>query len=653
MHRDDEDGVKLDQNKGCIMKIKFPDGSIKEYKHGITPYEVAESISKGLAKEVVAAKVDNQMYDLNRHITNDCEIFLYKFKDKEGKEVYWHSTSHIMAQAVKRLFPNVKVTIGPPIENGFYYDFDTEKPFTDDDLTRIEAEMKKIIAEGEQFIRREVTKQEALDFFKDKNEYKVELIKELPENEQITFYQSGEFIDLCRGPHLPNANMIKETKLLHSSGAYWRGDERNKMLQRIYGISFPSKKELKSYLQRLQEAKRRDHRKIGKELGLFATYDQIGAGLVHWLPNGARIRDIIEDFWKKEHYKDGYELIYTPHIGRGSLWRTSGHLDFYKESMYPPLDIEGEDYYIKPMNCPFHIAIYNSHLHSYRDLPIKYAELGTVYRYEMSGVLHGLMRVRGFTQDDAHLICTPEQLQEEVIKLLDFTLYMLKSFGFNKYEFFLSTRPEKSIGEPADWEKATETLRVALETRNFRYEIDQGGGAFYGPKIDIYIKDALDRAWQCTTIQFDFNLSSRFNMTYIGEDGQEHRPYVVHRALLGSMERFFGVLIEHYAGNFPVWLSPQQVQIIPVSEHHLSYAEEVYNHLNGEEIRVKIDRRNEKVGYKIRDAENKKIPYMLIVGDKEIESNTVSVRRHLKGDLGSFSLSEFISKIKDEIESKK
>lgn len=635
------------------MKIKFPDGSIKEYEYGITPYQIAESISKGLAKEILVAKINNQMYDLNRPITNDCEIFLYKFKDKEGKSVYWHSTSHIMAQAVKRLFPNVKVAIGPAIENGFYYDFDTEKPFTDEDLMQIEAEMKKITFEGEPFIRKQVSKQEALDFFKDKNEYKVELIKELAEDEQITFYQSGEFIDLCLGPHLPDANMIKEIKLLHTSGAYWRGNEKNKMLHRIYGISFQSKKELENYLQKLEEAKKRDHRKIGKELGLFATYDQIGAGLVHWLPNGAKIRDIIENFWKKEHYKAGYELVYTPHIGKGSLWQTSGHLDFYKESMYPPLNIEGEDYYLKPMNCPFHIAVYNSELHSYRDLPIKYAELGTVYRYELSGVLHGLMRVRGFTQDDAHLICTPEQLQDEIIKLLDFSLYMLKSFGFDKYEFFLSTKPEKSIGKPLDWEKATETLKVALEVRGFQYDIDEGGGAFYGPKIDIYIKDALDRSWQCTTIQFDFNLASRFNMTYIGEDGKEHRPYMVHRALLGSLERFFGMLIEHYAGNFPIWLAAQQVQIIPISEHYISYAKEICNRLSNENIRVKIDVRSEKLGYKIRDAETKKIPYMLIVGEKEKANNTVSVRRHLKGDLGSFCVSDFISIVKKEIENKK
>ncbi|MCK4339501.1 MAG: threonine--tRNA ligase [Candidatus Cloacimonetes bacterium] len=635
------------------IKITFPDGSINEFEREITPIQIAEQISKGLAKDIVSAKLDDKEVDLNHKIVNDASLVFNKFKDEEGKKVYWHSTSHIMAQAVKRLYPDVKVAIGPAIENGFYYDFDKEVPFTDTDLEIIEKEMQKIIEENFYFERREISYDDAIEIFKGLGEdYKIELINELPPDETISIYVLGDFVDLCRGPHLLSTNKVKAFKLLKFSGAYWRGDEKNKMLQRIYGISFPTEKELKSYLEKLEDAKRRDHRKLGKELDLFNFYDEVGAGLVHWHPKGGLIRDIIENFWKKEHYKAGYEIVFTPHIGRANLWKTSGHLDFYYDSMYAPMKIDEQDYFIRPMNCPFHIMIYNSRLRSYRELPIKYAELGTVYRYELSGVLHGLMRVRGFTQDDAHIICTPSQLEEEVVKLLDFSIFFLKSFGFDRYDIFLSTKPEKCVGEDEDWEKATASLKKALKISKLEYKVDPGEGVFYGPKIDIKIKDALDRSWQCTTIQFDFNLPDSFNMKYIGEDNAEHTPFVIHRALLGSLERFFGVLIEHYEGNFPLWLAPVQVKVIPISENHFEYTEKVFNELKNSDIRAERDFRNEKIGYKIREAEKEKIPYMIIVGNKEIENQNISVRKHKKGDLGAFQLNEFMDRLKQEVNKK-
>jgi threonyl-tRNA synthetase len=635
------------------IKITFPDGLSKEYDKGITPLQIAEGISKGLANEIVSARLNKREMDLTHKIEEDATILFHKFKDKEGKKVYWHSTAHIMAQAVKRLYPEVKIAIGPAIENGFYYDFDKKIPFSDTDLAKIEEEMEKIIKENFYFERREISRVKALEIFGQQGEnYKVELINELSVGETISIYVQGDFVDLCRGPHLISTNKVKAFKLLKVSGAYWRGDEKNKMLQRIYGISFPSEKDLQAYLKKLEEAEKRDHRKLGKELDLFGFYNEVGAGLVHWHPKGGIIRDIIEDFWKKEHYKAGYDIVYTPHIGKANLWQTSGHLDFYSENMYAPMKIDEQDYYIKPMNCPFHIMIYKSKLRSYRELPIKYAELGTVYRYERSGVLHGLMRVRGFTQDDAHIFCTPPQLENEVVKLLDFSMFFLKAFGFEKFEIFLSTRPDKFVGKEEDWEKATQSLKNALEISKLPYKIDPGEGVFYGPKIDIKIKDALDRAWQCTTIQFDFNLPERFDMTYIGEDNSEHRPFMIHRALLGSLERFFGVLIEHYAGNFPLWLAPVQVEIIPISENHFGYAKKILDELIDSDIRAKINLQNEKVGYKIREAEKEKIPYMIIVGDKEVENQNISVRKHLKGNLGAFDLSEFVKKLKKKIENK-
>jgi threonyl-tRNA synthetase len=635
------------------MKIKFPDNSIKEYPAGSSPLEIAESISPGLARQVITAKIDDRFVDLNYKIMEDASIELYKFDSEIGKEVYWHSTAHLMAQTVKELFPDVKVAIGPAIEAGFYYDFDKEIPFTDDDLEKIEAKMKELSKQNLEYKRKELSKEDAIKLFSKINEdYKVELLEEIPEGEIISLYTQGNFTDLCRGPHIINTGKIKSIKLLKTSGAYWRGDEKNKMLQRIYGISFPSNKELNKYLHDLEEAKKRDHRKLGKELDLYSISDDIGAGLVLWHPNGAMMRSIIEQYWLERHLQAGYKVVNSPHIGKGEIWETSGHLEFYKESMYSPIIVDEQEYYLKPMNCPFHIAIYQSRKRSYRELPIMYAEMGTVYRYEHSGALHGLMRVRGFTQDDAHIICTPDQLEDEIDKVLVFSLDILRAFGFREFKIYLATMPEKAVGSKEEWEKAALSLKKALDHHDIEYELDEGGGAFYGPKIDIKIKDALNRLWQCSTIQFDFNLPERFNMEYIAEDNQPHRPFMVHRALLGSLERFFGTLIEYHAGNFPLWLCPVQVRVIPISEHYEEYAERVNNQLKEKCVRSEVDHKNEKIGYKIREAEMMKIPYMFIVGAKEKDSDTVSVRRHLKGDLGNFSLDKIIGKMKIETESK-
>ena len=635
------------------INIKFPDNSVKEYPQNVTPLEIAESISHGFAKNVVTAKVNEKLVDMDSNIKEDADINFLKFDSEIGKEVYWHSTAHLMAQAVQELYPDVKVTIGPAIETGFYYDFDKEIPFTDEDIVKIENKMKELSKQDLKYVRREVSKKEAINIFSEMGEdYKVELLNEIPEGEIISIYTQGNFTDLCKGPHLIDTGKIKAIKLLKTSGAYWRGDARNKMLQRIYGISFPSNKELNKYLHDLEEAKKRDHRRIGKDLDLYSISDDVGPGLVHWHPNGAIMRSIIERYWLDRHFEVGYQVVYTPHIGKAELWETSGHLEFYSESMYNPIIVEGQEYYLKPMNCPFHIAIYQSQKRSYRELPIKYAEMGTVYRFEHSGALHGLMRVRGFTQDDAHIICTPEQLNEEIDRVLVFSLEMLRAFGFRDFEIFLSTMPEKAVGKKEDWDKGIEALRKALDNHDIKYKIDEGAGAFYGPKIDIYIRDALNRSWQCSTIQFDFNLPERFKMEYIGTDNQTHRPFMVHRALLGSLERFFGTLIEYHAGNFPLWLCPVQVKVIPISEHFDNYARAVNDNLKKSGIRVEVDFKSEKIGYKIREAELKKIPYMFIVGQKEKESDTVSVRKHTEGDLGSFKLTDIIEKLQKEIESK-
>ena len=579
-----------------------------------------------------------------------------------------HSAAHIMAQAVMEMFPpgQAKIAIGPPIENGFYYDFDLPRSLTPEDLEAIEKRMREIVAEDHPFVRKEVSAEEARAQFKDQP-YKLELIdglekggfdeygNPLEEKPVISFYVDGPFVDLCRGPHVESTGKVNPAavKLLNITGAYWRGDEKNKQLQRVYGTAWATGDELEQYLWRLEEAKKRDHRRLGKELDLFSVSDDVGPGLILWHPKGAMIRVVAEDFSRQAHLENGYEWVFSPHIGRAHLWETSGHLDFYKENMYAPMDIEGEAYYAKPMNCPFHIQIYKSRIRSYRDLPRRYTEYGTVYRYERSGVLHGLTRVRGFTQDDAHIFCRPDQIEDEISRALEFSLFILRSFGLSDFIAYLATRPEKYVGDPAEWDKATEALRRAVEAHAIPYEVDEGGGAFYGPKIDLKVNDALGREWQLSTIQFDFNLPVRFDLAYVGEDGQPHRPYMVHRALLGSMERFFGVLIEHFAGAFPVWLSPVQAQIIPIADRHVAYAREVEQKLKAAGIRAKVDDSNERMQAKIRNAQLQKIPYMLIVGDKEQEAGAVAVRLRSGEDLKARPVDEFIALAREAIESKK
>jgi threonyl-tRNA synthetase len=633
------------------IKVTFPDGNIKEFDKGISGYEIAESISPRLAKETLAVKMNGSTIDLKKPITDDAEIKFLTFKDKDGKEVYWHSTSHLMAHAIQEIYPEAKFGVGPAIDAGFYYDIDINSTLHDDDLKKIEDKMVDLSKQDSMFERVELSKNEAIDFFERKgDQYKTELLSEMDENnEVISIYNEGNFTDLCRGPHLPSTGEIKYLKLLNISGSYWRGDEHNKQLQRIYGISFPKKKMLDEHLFMLEEAKKRDHRKLGKQLDLFSTHEEAGAGLIYWHPKGARVRNEIEDYWRKAHLDNGYELLYSPHIGKSWLWEKSGHLDFYKDSMFSEMDIDEQAYFIKPMNCPFHIMIYKTKLRSYRDLPLRWAELGTVYRYEKSGVLHGLLRVRGFTQDDAHIICTHDQVEAELIEVIKFAIMMWKAFGFEDLKFYLSTKPEKAVGEDELWIKAEDSLKKALEAENLEYEIDEGSGVFYGPKIDVKINDALKREWQMSTIQFDFNLPERFDMSYIGEDGQEHRPFMIHRALLGSIERFFGVLIEHFAGSFPVWLAPVQVAVIPVSQNFFDYAGEVTDELEKNGIRVEFDKRNEKIGYKIRDWETQKVPYMLILGEKEMNAGNISVRKHTEGDKGALGLNEFIDNITAEI----
>ncbi|HPX96103.1 MAG TPA: threonine--tRNA ligase [Brevefilum fermentans] len=565
-----------------------------------------------------------------------------------------HSAAHVMAQAVLEKFPEGKVAIGPPVEDGFYYDFDLPRPLTPEDLEEIEARMREIIKANEPFIYEEVSADQAREIFKDQP-YKLELIDGLeeggvdehgnPVDEKpvISIYKSDTFVDLCRGPHLETTGQInpKAIKLMSVAGAYWRGDEHNPMLQRIYGTAWLSPQDLKQYLQFLEEAKKRDHRKLGRELDLYSISDAVGSGLVLWHPKGAMIRHLSERFWEDEHLKNGYDLVYTPHIGKADLWKTSGHLDFYAENMYSPIEIENQQYYLKPMNCPFHIEIYKSDIRSYRDLPLRYAEMGTVYRYERSGVLHGLMRVRGFTQDDAHHFCTPGQMPEEIDFVLSFSLNFLRSFGFNEISAYLSTRPEKAVGDPKRWQAAEAALEASLKRAELPYEVDKGGGAFYGPKIDLKIKDALGREWQLSTIQFDFNNPERFDLSYIEEDGQPHQPYMVHRALMGSMERFFGILIEHYAGAFPLWLAPVQAVIIPIADRHVDFARAVTADLKTAGLRVKLDQRSDRMNAKIRDAEKQKVPFMLVIGDREMENNQVDVRRRSGERLGALSVADF------------
>jgi len=571
-------------------------------------------------------------------------------KNAERLEVMRHSASHIMAEAVSQLFPDAKFGIGPATADGFYYDFDLPRTLTPDDLNTLESAMSKIIASNLPFVRQEVDKKTARELFKSQP-YKLEIIDELPD-EKMTIYRQGSFLDLCRGPHVASTGEVKTVKLLSIAGAYWRGDERRPMLQRIYGIAFETKKELDEHLNKLAEAAKRDHRKLGKALDLFSLHEEAGAGLVYWHPKGALVRHIIEDFWKKEHFKRGYNMVYSPHIAKLDLWKTSGHWEYYRDSMYTPMEMEGQDYLIKPMNCPGHILMYKTRLRSYRQLPLRWAELGTVYRWERSGVLHGLTRVRGFTQDDAHIFCRPDQLEDEVVGVVDFACFMLKTFGFDEYEVKLSTRPDKYAGTIEVWEHATAMLKGALNRLKIPYEVDPGEGTFYGPKIDIALKDSLGRTWQGPTTQVDFNLPERFDVNYIGEDGQEHRVVMVHRTVLGSMERFLGCLIEHYGGAFPLWLAPTQVMIIPIADPHLEYARKLAAEMESDGIRVEVDERSERMNLKIREAQLQKIPYMLIVGDEEIGSSTVSVRLRSGKTLKAQSLSEFTKKIVGEVEAK-
>jgi threonyl-tRNA synthetase len=634
------------------IRLRLPDGSEKSYSRGISGQEVAEKIGSRLAKDALAIKIDGRLQDLNIPLENDAAVEIVTFAAKEGREVYWHSTSHLLAHAVKQLFPQARLAIGPAIDEGFYYDFDFERPFTPEDLAKIEARMGELVKANSPVKRSVLAKADALAFFQKKGEpYKTELINELADD-TISLYEQGDFADLCRGPHVASTAKIKAFKLLSVAGAYWRGDEKNKMLQRIYGVSYPAKDALDAYLARLEEIKRRDHRKLGRELDLFSLNDEVGPGLVLWHPKGAVIRNIIENFWREEHYRGGYQLVFSPHIARLDLWKQSGHWDFYRENMYSPIDIDTVQYELKPMNCGFHIMIYNSALRSYKDLPIRHAELGTVYRYERSGVLHGLMRVRGFTQDDAHIFCRPDQLEDEILRVLDFTLFILKTFGFSEYDIYLSTRPEKFVGSPENWERSTNALKAALETRKLAYEVDPGEGVFYGPKIDIKIKDVLGRSWQCSTIQVDFNNPERFNITYVGEDNKPHQPIMVHRALMGSLERFFGVLIEHYAGAFPIWLAPVQVKVATITDRLLDYAAGVRDSLLAAGIRVELDGRPEKVGFKVREAALQKVPYILVVGDKEAQQNTVAVRERGGRDLGAMQLQEFIALLTEKIRDK-
>ncbi|VAX29080.1 Threonyl-tRNA synthetase [hydrothermal vent metagenome] len=573
--------------------------------------------------------------------------------EKFDLETIRHSTAHLMAQAVQQLFPETKVTIGPVIEDGFYYDFFREKPFVPDDLEKIEARMQELVKQDLEIARKEIPREDALKLFAEMGEsFKREIIDDIDSGDALSIYTQGEFTDLCRGPHVASTGDLKSFKLLHTSASYWRGDERNAGLQRIYGTAWHNKKELRVYLNRLEEAKKRDHRKLGKELDLFSVTDDIGPGMILWHPKGSRIRGLMEDFWKSEHYKNGYEMVYSPHAAKVDLWKTSGHMDFYKDNIFSPMDIEGKEYVMKPMNCPFHIKIFQSRLRSYRDLPIRFGELGTVYRYERSGVLHGLLRVRGFTQDDAHLFCRPSQIEEELIKVLGLILFILKAFGFLEYKVYLSTQPDKFVGSQDDWETATQALKSALEKTELEYEVDPGEGVFYGPKIDIKIKDSLNRYWQVSTVQVDFNLPQRFNISYIEDDGQRKQPIMIHRALMGSLERFFGCLIEHYAGAFPLWLAPVQVILLPITDNQHSYTDEIARELENEGIRVEKDLRNEKIGFKIREAQLQKIPYMIALGEKEVEANTLAVRKRRSKESRTLDLKTFVEEVKTLVREK-
>ena len=655
------------------ITITLPDDSKIQVPQGTTPLQVAEGIGARLAKAAVAAKIDGVLTDLHEPLERDVSLTLLTFDDDEGKHVYWHSASHIMADAVQRVFPHAKLTIGPAIEEGFYYDFHMDRPFTDDDIAKIEQQMAEIIAADEPFTCEELSAAEAVEFWKSRgNEYKVELTTDIVATEtghqpprghdaiqqfmdshssdytqvEVSHYSHGQFTDLCRGPHLPSTGRIGAFKLTSVAGAYWRGTELNPMLQRIYGVAFPDRKALAGYLERMEEARRRDHRILGRDLDLFGFFEEAGAGLPYYHPRGAMLRHLVTDFAVREHLKRGYQLIRTPHLIKSEVWHTSGHA----QQAYPMYytEIDGHSYGIKPMNCPGHLLIYGSRTRSYRDLPMRYFELGTVYRHERSGVLHGLLRVRGFTQDDAHIFCTPEQLQDEIISVIEFASYMLSVFGFNEYRTYLSTRPEKSVGSDEQWERATQALVDAMDAHDIEFEVDEGGGAFYGPKIDIKVKDAIGRLWQCATIQCDFTQPERFDITYVGEDGQEHRPVMIHRVVLAGIERFLGIVIENYAGAFPVWLAPVQVMVLPITERHHDYAAQVVEKLLAEGFRAEADTAASTLGARIRHAEMQKYPYMLVVGDRDQEPGQVAVRHRDEGDLGPQPLDEFILRLREE-----
>lgn len=630
------------------IKIVLPDGSIVVEQAGKTVKDIISAWNGEVAKTAVVARVDGALVDLSYPVEKESSIDVIDIASEEGVAALRHSISHVMAQAVQDLFDGVKVTIGPSIEDGFYYDFEYENTFTPEDLEKIEKRMGEIVAADHSFARREVSREEAIDLFQRRGEpYKVELINDLPEDvKTVSLYTQGDFIDLCRGPHIPSTGMIKAFKLTSVAGAYWRGDERNKMLQRIYGTGFASKEELADYLIMIEEAKKRDHRRLGRELDLFQVNEELGAGLIIFHPKGALLRTIIEDWERKEHLKRGYDIVVGPQILKGDLWKKSGHFDHYRENMYFT-EVENQLYGIKPMNCLAHMLIYKSRIRSYRDLPLRYFELGTVHRHEKTGVLHGLLRVRQFTQDDAHILCTPDQLNDEIGAIATFVDDAMKIFGFD-YEVELSTRPEKSIGSDEDWELATSALEHALKDTNMVYDINEGDGAFYGPKIDFKLKDVLKRKWQCATIQCDFTLPERFDLHYIGPDGERHRPVMLHRVILGSIERFIGVLIEHYAGAFPVWLSPVQAVILTVTDNHISYGDEVFRQLMDADVRVQRDFRNEKLGYKIRENQMQKVPYMLVIGDKEVQARTVAPRQRDGKNLGPMSVEDFISMVREK-----
>ena len=629
------------------VKIILPDGSAKEYAAGTTLGEAVKQLSNSLAKKVLAANVNGELTDLREELVDGSEVAFLTFEEDGGKHTLRHTASHILAQAVKRLWPEAKLAIGPAIDKGFYYDIDMEHTLTPEDLGKIEKEMSRIVKENLPITKSVMSRQEAIEFFKSKNEdYKVELIQDLPEDAVISCYFQGDFIDLCAGPHVASTGKVKAFKLQSIAGAYWRGDEKNKMLQRIYGTAFEKKEDLDAYLHLLEEAAKRDHRKLGKELGLFVIKEE-GPGFPFFLPKGMALRNELENFWREVHHEFDYEEIRTPIILNKQLWETSGHWFHYRENMYTTI-IDDEEYAIKPMNCPGGILVYQNEMHSYRDFPLRYAELGLVHRHELSGALHGLFRVRAFTQDDAHVFMLPDQMQSELMKVIELFDRIYSQFGL-KYHVELSTKPDNAMGDDAIWEAATEALRNAIEAKGIPYVINPGDGAFYGPKLDYHIEDSLGRTWQCGTIQLDMNLPERFQIDYVGEDGQKHRPIMIHRACFGSMERFIGILTEHYAGAFPTWMAPVQVKILPISEKHVEYAKELAKQMHRDYVRVEVDDRSEKIGYKIRQAQMAKVPYMLVVGDKEVEEGTVNVRKHGGDELGSVPFEEFFNSIKIEI----